>query len=311
MNNDLNSPHSNPAHTGTLSRRQLMLAGMATAACSLATLSACSTALPATTHWPLWSVEGHGGKAYVLGGTPPRAQPWQDSRIAQLLPNCSTLWVETNRVVRGNMRELVARHGMDGQTPLSQRISTGEAQRLAQAAAAAQMRPEELAPFRPWLAALTLDNAYHAHLGHPESGSAEKVLTAMAQKAGQVVQSEFPAQDDVMVYMGGLAADADQQFLSYTLDQILAGTAANERMYSSWARGDSELAEREVLRLKAQYPQMYASMVLGRNRNWVPRFDTMLRADKPALAVLGFYHMAGPDSVLVQLQMQGWKVRAV
>ncbi|OYT92948.1 MAG: hypothetical protein CFE43_05395 [Burkholderiales bacterium PBB3] len=310
MNNDHHSQHANPAHTGTLSRRQLMLAGMAAAAGSLTTLSACTTASPAA-HWSLWSVEGHGGKAYVLGGTPPQAQAWHDSRIAQLLPNCSTLWVETNRVVRGNMRELVARHGMDAQTPLSQRISTGEAQRLAQAAQAAQMRPEELAPFRPWLAALTLDNAYHAHLGHPESGSAEKVLTAMAQKTGLAVQSEFPAQDDVMVYMGGLAAEADQQFLSYTLDQILADHSANARMYSSWARGDAELAEREVLRLKAQYPQMYASMVLGRNRNWVPRFDTMLRANKPALAVLGFYHMAGPDSVLVQLQMQGWKVRAV
>ena len=287
-----------------------MLTGMAAAASSLATKTAWSTALPVAL-WPLWSVEGHSGKAYVLGGTPPRAQPWHDSRIEQLLTTCSTLWTETNQIVRGNMRELVATHGMSRQTPLSERLSATDAQRLDKAAKAANMPLEKVAPFRPWLAAFTLENAYHAHIGHPESGSAEKILIARAKKTGMVLQSEFPAQDDVLTYMGSLSAEQEQQFLSYTLDTILNGPAENERIYSDWARGDSTRAETVVLRLKANYPALYASLVLGRNRNWVPRFEAMMRADKPALVVLGLYHMAGPDSVLVQLQAQGWTVRAV
>jgi uncharacterized protein YbaP (TraB family) len=310
MNTNHNGPLATPAHLGKLSRRQLMLTGMAATVGSLATHNAWSAALPATP-WPLWSVEGHGGKAYVFGGTPPRARPWRDHRIEQVLTTCSTLWTETNSIRRGNISELVQRLGMDPDTPLTQRISSAEAQRLVKAAQVAHVRPEELAPFRPWFAGFTVENAYHARIGHPHSSAAEPTLIAMAKKAGLEVQSEFAAQDDVLVYMGGLTGEADQQFLSYSMDQVLAGPAANERIYADWARGDSARADAVVLGLKANYPALYASLVLGRNRDWVPRFDAMLRADKPALAVLGLYHMAGPDSVLVQLQAQGWTVRAV
>lgn len=309
MHNDLNYAITNGAPIGKISRRQLMLTAMSAAVGGLTTNTALAT--PSTTFdWPLWSVEGNGGKAYLFGGTPPRARPWRDVRIEQLLATCSTLWTETNNVRRGNINELVQRLGMDAQTPLSQRLNASEAERLIKASEAARLRHEELAPLRPWLAGFTLESAYHAHMDHSKSGSAEHTLTVLAEQAGLKVQSEFPAQDDVLVYMGGLTAEADVQFLSYTMDQILAGPKANERIFSAWARGDSAPAERVVLGLKANYPALYDTLVLGRNRNWVPRFDAMLRADKPALAVLGLYHMAGPDSVLVQLQSQGWTVRA-
>jgi uncharacterized protein len=310
MHSNFKSPRDNPTSIGNISRRQLVLTGLTAAVGSLTTHAAWASASP-TSHWPLWSVEGNGGKAYLFGGTPPRAKPWHDRRIEQLLTTCSTLWTETNSIRRGNIKELVQRLGMDAKTPLSQRLSTAEAKRLIKAVEAAHVRLDELSPLRPWLAGFTLENAYHAHIGHPESGSAEHTLIDKAKKAGLNLQSEFAAQDDVLIYMGGLTSEAEQQFLSFIMDQILAGPAANERIFSDWARGDTTRAERVVLGLKANYPALYESLVLGRNRNWVPRFDAMMRADKPALAVLGLYHMTGPDSVLVQLQTQGWTVSPV
>ncbi len=310
MHSNFTSHHANPTSVGQLSRRKLVLTSVTAAIGSLATHTSWATELPVA-HWPLWSVERNSGKAYVLGGTPARALPWRDRRIEELLSTCSTLWTETNSIRRGNINELVQRLGMNAQTPLSQRLSTAEAQRLTRAVSATHLRSEDLSPLRPWLAGFTLEKAYHARIGHSESGSAEHTLIDKAKKAGIEVQSEFAAQDDVLIYMGGLTTEADKQFLSFIMDQILAGPAANERIFSDWARGDSARAERVVLGIKANYPALYESLVLGRNRNWVPRFDAMMRAEKPALAVLGLYHMTGPDSVLVQLQAQGWTVRRV
>ena len=310
MKSDNEQSYFRSAETSHYSRRQLILVSLAAAAAGVST-SPTQAETSATSSWPVWSVEGYGGKAYVFGGTPARAHPWRDERIERLLASCATLWTETNRIVRGNMRELVARNGLAPEHPLPQRIGQAESLRLAEAARLAKMSIEALTPYRPWLAALTLENAFHAQLGHDESGTAEKVLIAMAQKAGVTLQSEFPTQDDVMTYMGGLTNEADEQYLSYTLDQILANPAENERMYADWSHGDFRRAEAVVSALKTKYPAMYATMVLGRNRDWMPRFDAMLRASKPSLAVLGFFHMAGPDGLLVQLRAQGWTVRAM
>ena len=38
-----------------------------------------------TEPWPLWSVEANGGKAYLLGETPKRLNPWHDERIEELV----------------------------------------------------------------------------------------------------------------------------------------------------------------------------------------------------------------------------------
>jgi len=68
--------------------------------------------------------------------------------------------------------------------PQPQRMGTNESARIAAAARLAKWAIENLSPYRPWLAAMTLENANHAQLGHDESGSAEKVLITMALKKG-------------------------------------------------------------------------------------------------------------------------------
>jgi uncharacterized protein YbaP (TraB family) len=42
-----------------------------------------------------------------------------------------------------------------------------------------------------------------------------------------------------------------------------------------------------------------------RYRKWVPRFKKMLSEKKPAMVVLGHFHLVGSDGVLAQLQAGG------
>jgi uncharacterized protein YbaP (TraB family) len=148
-------------------------------------------------------------------------------------------------------------------------------------------------------------------MNFPESGTAEKVLTTKAKSAGLTLSSEFPTNDDVITFMGEMTQEEEVQYLQYTMDHILDGTAENERIYSLWARGDMSGAEGMVARMKKNQPDLYKKHVIGRNKNWVPRIDAMLRDPKPALIVVGLYHMAGPDSVLVRLQEHGLSVRSI
>jgi len=88
--------------------------------------------------------------------------------------------------------------------------------------------------------------------------------------------------------MGGLTKEADEQYLSYALDQILADPAANELLYGNWLRGDFIKANEIVLRFKAKYPAMYANKVLDWKRDWIPSSEFMLNASAQSLAVVVF-----------------------
>ena len=99
------------------------------------------------------------------------------------------------------------------------------------------------------------------------------------------------------------------QFLQYTLDHVLAGITENERVYSAWGRGDAMPTAEFLKNMKRSQPDCYAKHVVGRNRNWLPRFAGMQKQTKPSLVIVGLYHMAGPDSLVEQLKADGWNVQ--
>jgi uncharacterized protein len=302
-----NSRSGRATHAGGMSRRQAMFNLAAVAASSYSMRGWTNN----TTNWPLWTVEGQGGKVFLTGETPPRPSAWKDERIEGLLSGCSALWTETNQIVHQNPQALMKQYGIDETKPLLSKLTETDQKRLARAAELAKLPLDSLAQYRPWLAAFTVEQSYYSTMNLPESGSAEKVLMPIATNDGVTISSEFPTIDDLVAFMGASSQAEDIQYLQYTLDHILDGTAENERIYSLWARGDMSGAEGMVRRIKSAQPAMYNQHVVGRNGRWVPRINEMLKKPKPALIVVGLYHLAGPDSILAHLRARGLRVTAV
>jgi uncharacterized protein YbaP (TraB family) len=264
----------------------------------------------ATAPWPLWTAQKAGRVVYLMGQTPPRATAWSDTRIEGLAKTCGAIWTETNQLHRKDTKTLVFKYGLDLKQPLSERLSAADLTRVKQAAELAKLPLEAIAPMRPWLAATTIESAYFEAMKLDQHGTAEHVLLRSAKLLKVPQASEFPTQDDVIQFMGEMSAEEDLQFLQYTLDHILEGSTENERVYAAWARGDTKPAAEFVDNMKRTQPDLYAKHVVGRNRNWLPRFTAMQKKAKPSLVIVGLYHMAGPDSLVEQLKADGWRVQA-
>ncbi|HEY3812693.1 MAG TPA: TraB/GumN family protein [Caulobacteraceae bacterium] len=259
-------------------------------------------AMAAPARWPLWVVERNGAKVYLLGETPPREKDWSQPDIEALAAGCDVFWTETNHNVRGDVNALLAQYGLD-KTPLSDRLNKADMERVSLAAEKAKTPLSALAQFRPWLVAQSLEGPTYVAEGRTGK-AAQTVITDRAKAAGRPVKSEFPYLDDTAAWFGALTPAQDVQYLRYTLDQLLAPDADNARL-DAWSRGDLAPAAAFVEHLRNDYPEFYAVAVVARNRGWIARVNEMLTSNRATFVVVGLYHLAGPDSVPVQLKTAG------
>lgn len=257
--------------------------------------------------WPLWALRKSGQVVYLTAQTPPRPTAWSDARIEELIESCGAIWTETKSVWRGNPNTLVQMYGLNLESPLSRSLTGPDYADVRRAAEIAKVPLDSIEPMRPWLAASEIESAYFREMGLMEQGTAERVLLSKVDLDKIRHASEFDAQDDVITFMGEMSKEEDDQFLQYTVKQVIAGTAESERIYGAWANSNHAPAAGFVTEMKRSQPDLYAKHVVGRNTSWLPRFAEMQREAKPSFVVVGIYHMAGPDSLVEYLTQDGWE----
>ncbi|MDO1528190.1 TraB/GumN family protein [Fulvimonas sp. R45] len=269
-----------------------------------------SLAKPAARGWPLWSIRRGGRNLYLTAETPPQPADWRDSRIEQLLAHCSSFWTETNNVYRQPQGALIQRYGMDPKRPLDAWLDARDKARLARAASYCKTHLDDLAPYRPWIVGSLLQDQYYRVAGW-KGKSAREVLAGQATRAGIPWHCEFETKDEVLAWFGALTPLQDVQFLRYVLDEVLAGPAADARIFEAWTMGRRGLAAAEVERYSRAYPELAQRLTFARNQAWLPRFEKMLDAPGTPLVVVGLYHMVGPSGLLASASRQGWTVDAL
>jgi uncharacterized protein YbaP (TraB family) len=289
----------------TLTRRTAVAAGLSSGLAAASNVRAASLG-----DWPVWQISSGKGAVYLTGETPPRHDDWSDPRTQSILLRCGSLWTETNNVAKSSPASLMQRYGVDPSKPLLDRLAPEDKQRLASAASFTHTPIEQLGHLRPWLAGYLLQQAYYRAL-ELRGLTANQVLATSASKAGLAANSEFPTQDEAIAWFGALSAEADLQFLLYTLAEALRPRDDVEREEAAWSRGDLDSTTSDVAQMSRRYPDLYAAIIVRRNRNWAPRIRSMLLEPKPCLVVVGNFHLAGPDSVQAQLRAVGLRVRRV
>ena len=77
----------------------------------------------------------------------------------------------------------------------------------------------------------------------------------------------------------------------------------------AWRKGDADkiwaIFSGEIL---ADMPSLAERMVTRRNRNWMPKIDSLLHGNDTCFVVVGAAHIGGPNGVLTQLRERGYKI---
>jgi uncharacterized protein YbaP (TraB family) len=166
---------------------------------------------------------------------------------------------------------------------------------------------ETLDAFAPWFVAIALLDLELAKRGFSPEFGIEQTLAARAIEAHKPIEGlETAAQQFQM--LAGMPLAQQKRFLVMTLDESAQLDDELADLLRAWRTGDTEALARLLAGEYEEFPDLYRTLTVDRNRAWVGRLAALLDDRDDYLVVVGAMHLVGPDSVVDLLRQRGYKV---
>lgn len=164
--------------------------------------------------------------------------------------------------------------------------------------------------FRAWFCAMTLEMLQYTRAGFQPDAGIDQQLHGLGEAQGKtlVALEELPVHLALFTEMQPAIAT---QMLAATLDQAVEQKDLPQEMLRLWRNNDLPAVAGLIAEMKQKHPQIYQRLLAQRNRNWLPRITQLLRANKPAMIVVGAAHYPGQDGLLALLEQRGFRLQAV
>lgn len=257
----------------------------------------------------LWVAKSPTATVYLFGTMHvlPAGAEWHDPALDEALAASSKLYVEEDDDDPVTMQILVLQYGMDLWHPLSGKLDASERVRLNAAAKAAGIAGGAVAldSMQPWLAALTISLAPMLKAGLDPKSGADKQLQREFRAAGKPVGA-FETAEQQIRRLADLPQAVQLNLLRSALDDYAEGPAQLDALTRAWLAGDvASISAHADLDMRRHYPQVYAAMLVERNHNFAGQIEGLLRQSGTVFVAIGAAHLAGPDSVQVELAKLG------
>jgi uncharacterized protein YbaP (TraB family) len=191
--------------------------------------------------------------------------------------------------------------------PLDQRVSKDTYAIVSKRAAEAGIDVRALAPFKPWVVAMTLASIKLQKLGFDPSYGIDRYLAGRAEQAEKSIEGLETAEFQIDLF-DRLSARQQELFLRQTLLEIDQLESSADKIVQAWRSGDSRAVEDLVLRGMHEYPEVKKIIIDDRNRRWLPQIEKILAQGDHALVVVGAAHLVGKDGLIELLRDRGYTV---
>lgn len=278
----------------------------------LATLAGCFAQADPDAPAPsplLYEITGPGGEVegWMLGTIHllPDDVPWRTEAIDSVVEKADLLVVEIaeleDRVAIAQL--FVALGTTHGQPDLAERVPARQRNHLRAMIERGGYSPEDFRAIETWAAALMLAQVHS--VGDPANGVDRVVTREFANR--EVREFEGPR---AQLAIFDRLAEEDQRVLlgSAIMDRETARAEA-QALLKAWLTGD-EAAILEAATTGAMADrEVREALLVGRNRAWLPRLETLLHQRERPLVAVGAAHLVGPDGLAALLERRGYTVR--
>ncbi|HWM26471.1 MAG TPA: TraB/GumN family protein [Chthoniobacterales bacterium] len=268
-------------------------------------------ALPAQAEPAMWVIRDKDSTVYLIGTLHllRHEMEWNAAKVKKTLTESTALWLELANIDdQASIAPIIARHGIDREKTLSSKLSTAQKEKLTRVAATYNVPLASLEPMKPWMAAMMFAILPLQKAGYDPNAGVDRLLKAQAEKEGDKIHGFETAEEQVRFFAE--MPEAEQiAFLEETLGDAEEGLAQLEKLAKAWIAGDNEtIGSILVNEFKNASPAVYEKLLVKRNIAWSKKIAEILQGSGVQQIAVGAAHLAGPDSLQVQLQKRGIKV---
>jgi uncharacterized protein YbaP (TraB family) len=260
----------------------------------------------------LWKVTSETGTLYVQGSIhllKPEHYPLAPE-IEQAYAESKTLILEVDMAEMSspNTQQKILQQALlpSGKT-LRDLLSRKTYQQLADACTQAGMPIATIERFKPWFAATTLTLIKTQNMGFaPQYGLDTYFFEKAKSDSKKVIGLETVSfQIDLFE---SLSKENPDDFVTHTLAELNTLETDMEELEAAWLSGNIEELGNLMLRSFEDYPELYNTFVLDRNKRWLEKLDALLKKSQPHMVVVGAGHLPGKGGLLELLGNKGYTI---
>lgn len=129
-------------------------------------------------------------------------------------------------------------------------------------------------------------------------------------KADDKPTGQLESTQEVLGYMETLTGHDGDEIIKATLRDLRRFDQMMETTVAAWKAGDMDTLYLDLGKpMKAEAPEMYQTLMVERNKDWMPVIQGLFEDGAVELVLVGSLHLAGEDSLLKHLEKRGYRVR--
>jgi len=158
--------------------------------------------------------------------------------------------------------------------------------------------------FAPWFAAEAISQLQLQQLGFQPKAGVEMFFLDKARTDGKSVAGLETVHDQIALF-DALSMDQQADYLIASLEEAHDLPKEVAAMVRAWAAGDTQWFANQLKSDIGRDPALYQSVLVARNRKWVPKIEALLNDDRNYLVIVGTGHLVGQGSVIELLKKDG------
>jgi len=162
-------------------------------------------------------------------------------------------------------------------------------------------------PLKPWLVALTLTAMKLQKLGFDSNYGVDRYLAERAKRSGKSTGGLESLEFQIGL-LDGLSRRDQEMMLREALKELDQLDKGVEQLVQFWMKGEVGSVEQWLLAGMRKYPEVYAEVIVKRNRRWLPQIEKMIAQGENAMVIVGAAHLVGREGVIELLKQLGYTV---
>ena len=164
-----------------------------------------------------------------------------------------------------------------------------------------------LEKFKPGLLISTLQILVFQSMGFTPQG-VDAFFHTRAVADGKA-EGQLETVQEQIGFIAAMGEDNESEFILLSLKDLTETGNVIDGMIGAWRSGDAQgLSELFVEDMKVEAPALYDSLLLKRNRKWIPQIDRMLQDADTEFVLVGAAHIVGENGLLDLLSQEGYEI---